>query len=174
MKDKKKLIIIIAAVVVAIALIVLAVVIFSGNEVKTTVPQKYADGYAEKYAQNKTVDDDGNITYEFEDDKYDEFVKDYHEAIKEESRDNLKTVHHYTHYNLKDVDDEANYGIVVGISKETYEEIGEETLKAEANELAQAAIKFQMNTESPATEIPVTYRDSATGDEFFKITVSVQ
>ena len=35
-------------------------------------------------------------------------------------------------------------------------------------------IKYQMNTKSPATEIPVTYRDSATGDEFFRITVSVE
>lgn len=174
MKDKKKLMIIIGAAVVVVALIVLLIVMMCSGNVKTTVPPKYADGYAEKYAQEKTVDDDGNITYEFAEEKYDEFVKDYHEAIKEESRDNLKTVHQYTHYNLKDVDDEANYGIVVGISKETYDEIGEETLKAEATELAQAAIKYQMNTQSPATEIPVTYRDSSTGDEFFRITVSVE
>ncbi len=171
--NKKKLIIIIAGAVVAIAAIILVIVFAFGSSVKTTVPAKYADGYAEKYANEIVTDDNGNVTYEFEDEKYDEFIKDYHEVVKEESREQLETVHQYTHYNLKDSDDEDNYGIVVGISKETYDEIGEEALKAEAQQLGQAAIKFQMNTENPADKIPVKYRDAATSEVFFVIEVTV-
>lgn len=168
--DNKKLIIIICAVVAIVAIIV-TIVLLSDSTVETTVPAKYADGFADKYASSKTVDDNGNVSYEFEEGQYEVFLSAYHEYIKEDSREYLETAHQYTHYNLKNAEDAKNYGVVVGISEESYAEIGEDALKAEAQKLGESAIKYQMNTENPKKEVPVTYRDAGTGKEYFKIIV---
>ncbi|MDO4748834.1 MAG: hypothetical protein Q4A12_06645 [Eubacteriales bacterium] len=158
----------------ALFAILMMSVLFAGCTVETTVNPQYVDPIAENYASATEVDDDGNITYEFEEEQYDEFLTDLHEVVKEESREYVDSPKQYTHYNLKDSDDEENYGIVVGITKETYEEFGEEDLKEEAKRVGESAVKFQMNTEDPAKELPVSYRDSSTGEVFFTITVTAE
>lgn len=172
--DKKKLLMIIGCIAVVVAIVVVIILITGDRSVKTTVPKKYADGYADKYASSKTVDEDGNVTYEFEEDQYTAFYNSYHEVVKEESREKLETAHKYTHYNLRETAEDGSYGIVVGIDKEDYDKIGQEALKAEAKELGLAAIKFQMNTEDPLKEIPVSYKDAANGNVFFTITVTAE
>lgn len=165
--DKKKSIIIISAVVL-VCVIALVIILVTGGKVKTSVPKKYVDGFADSYASEKEVDDEGNINYVFEDDKYEQFLTDYHEVVKEESREHLLTYHQYTHYNLNTPE------IIVGLADGEFEQYGEEALKAEAQALGQAAIKYQMNTEKPITSIPVTYRNANTSDVYFVVTVTAE
>lgn len=162
-KDK----IVIASVATALVIVVALIIIMSGAKVKTSVPEKYVDGFADKYASSKTVDSNGNVKYKFEDDKYEQFLKDYHEEVKEESRELIK-VQQYTHYNLNVPE------IKVGLQDGVYEELGEEALKAEAKAVGEAAIKYQMNTKKPIKSIPVTYRNASTGHVYFVVTVTAE
>ncbi len=165
--DKKKIIMIICAVAV-IAAIVITIILLTGRPVETSVPQKYVDGFADKYASEISVDDDGNISYEFEPAQYEAFLVAYHEVVKEESRKEIESVGQYSHYNLNKPE------IVVGVTPESYAELGEAKLKEEAKRVGQAAIKYQMNTENPIKTIPVTYRDTKSQDIYFTITVTAE
>jgi len=142
--------------------------LFAGCKVKTTVDSKYVDGFAEDYASAKNVDDEGNVSYEFEDDKYDEFAKDYYEVVKEESRLEIESAGQYSYYNPEITD------VVVGITPKAWEEMGEEALKAEAQKVGEAALKYQMNLKNPAGELTVTYRNANTSEDYFTITVKAE
>ena len=61
--------------------------------------------------------------------------------------------------------------IIVGVTPEAYEELGEEALKKEALEVGEAAMKFQMNTKNPKGELTVIYRDANTSEVYFEIKV---
>lgn len=167
-EKKKKNIILISSVAAAVVIIaVVLVVILSGGKVKTEVPAKYVDGFADKYAESKTVDSEGNVKYTFADDKYEQFLKDYHAVVKAESEP-LIEVRQNTHYNLNVPE------IKVGLQDGVFEEVGEEALRAEAQAVGEAAIKYQMNTKNPIKSIPVTYRNANTGKVYFEIVVTAE
>ncbi len=140
--------------------------LFAGCKVNTTVEPKYVDDFANDYAEATEVDKDGNISYEFQADKYEEFVDDYYEEVKEDSRLEIKSTGQYSYYNPEITE------IVVGVTPESYEELGEEQLKLEAMSVGEAALKFQMNTKDPKGELTVTYRNANTSEEYFTITVT--
>ncbi len=147
-----------------IAIMMLALLL-TGCKVKTSVDSKYVDDFVNDYAEAE-VDDNGNAKYEFENkDKYEEFVSDYYEEVKEESRLEIKSSGQYSYYNPEITE------IVVGVTPEAYEELGEDALKAEALSVAEAAMKFQMNTKNPKGELTVIYRDANTSEVYFEITI---
>lgn len=139
--------------------------IMSGCSVKTTVEPKYLDDFADGYASNKEVDENGNVKYEYEKEEYEQFAADYYEEVKEESRLEIESSGQYSYYN-PDITE-----IIVGITPEAYEELGEEALKAEAQTVGEAAMKYQMNLKNPKGELTVTYRNANTAKEYFTITV---
>ena len=123
----------------------------------------------ESCSSNITVKDaeiDGNAQYEFKDkDTYESFVKDYYEEVKEDSRLEIESSGQYSYYN-PDITE-----IIVAVTPEAYEELGEEALKKEALEVGEAAMKFQMNTKNPKGELTVIYRDANTSEVYFEIKV---
>ena len=138
------------------------------GKIVTYVDMEYSDGFADNYADSCEVDyENGTVKYRFEDEAYERFLEDYHEVVKEEAREKIECEHEYTHFNMHDSSDDKNYGIMVGISEEVYDEYGEEALKAQAKEVGKVAIKYQMNTENPATSIPITYRNVHTAEKYF-------
>ena len=145
-----------------LAVMVLAAAL-CGCTVKTTVEPKYNDNFADSYASDKVVDENGNITYEFDDDKYEEFANDYYDVVKEESRLEIKSSGQYSYYN-PDITE-----IVVGVTPEAYAELGEEALKDEAMKVGQAAMKYQMNMKNPKGELTVTYKNANTNEEYFTV-----
>lgn len=149
----------------AVLAVMMICVLFAGCKVKTTVDAKYNDGFADNYASDKKVDKDGNVSYEFEEDKYEEFVSDYYEEVKEESRLEIESSGQYSYYNPEITE------IVVGVTPEAYEELGMDNLKAEAQKVGEAALKFQMNMENPKGALTVTYRNANTAEDYFTITV---
>lgn len=140
-------------------------VLLVGCKVTTTVDAKYNDGYAANYASATEVDENGNVSYEFEGDKYEQFASDYYEVVKEESRLQIKSSGQYSYYNPEITE------IVVGITPEAWDEMGEQELKVEALKVGEAALKYQMNMKNPSGEIEVTYRNANTSEEYFTITV---
>ena len=147
-----------------IAIMMLALLL-TGCKVKTEVDAKYVDDFVNDYAQAQ-IDDDGNAQYEFKDkDTYESFVKDYYEEVKEDSRLEIESSGQYSYYNPEITE------IIVGVTPEAYEELGEEALKKEALEVGEAAMKFQMNTQNPKGELTVIYRDANTSEVYFEIKV---
>lgn len=149
----------------AVMAVLMICALFAGCTVKTNVDAKYSDGFADDYASGKKVDKDGNVSYEFENDKYEQFVSDYYEEVKEESRLEIKSSGQYSYYNPEITE------IVVGVTPEAYEELGEDALKAEAVSVGEAALKFQMNMKNPKGSLTVTYRNANTSEDYFTITV---
>ena len=137
----------------------------AGCTVKTTVEPKYTDDFADSYASSKEVDKDGNIKYEYEKEDYEKFTADYHEEVKEESRLEIKSSGQYSYYNPEITE------IIVGVTPEAYEELGEEALKAEALKVGESAMKYQMNLKNPKGELTVTYRNANAAEDYFTITV---
>ena len=73
-------------VIYATLAVVMLAVLLTGCKVKTTVEPKYVDDFVDNYADAQ-IDENGNAEYEFQSKKkYDEFVSDYYEEVKEESR----------------------------------------------------------------------------------------
>ena len=150
----------------AILAIMMMTAVLTGCKVKTTVDPKYIDDFADSYASNKVVDDNGNVEYEYEKEEYEKFASDYYEVVKEESRLEIESSGQYSYYNPEITE------IVVGIKPESFDELGEEALKAEAQKVGEAAMKYQMNLENPKGELTVTYRNANTSEEYFTITIT--
>lgn len=148
----------------AITVMMLALLL-TGCKVKTSVESKYVDDFVGNYAEAE-IDENGDAKYEFQSKKkYNEFVSDYYEEVKEESRLEIKSSGQYSYYNPEITE------IVVGVTPEAYEELGEDALKAEALTVGEAAMKFQMNTKNPKGELTVIYRNANTAEEYFEITI---
>ncbi|MBR2715786.1 MAG: hypothetical protein IKB73_06260 [Ruminococcus sp.] len=141
--------------------------LFAGCKVETTVDSEYVDTFVHNYASPDEVDADGNVTYKFANkDIYDEFAKDYYEKVKEDSRLEIESSGQYSYYN-PDITE-----IVVGVTPEAYEKLGEQKLKEEANDVGEAALKYQMNLKNPKGEITVIYRNANTAEDYFEIKVT--
>lgn len=154
---------------IGITLIILSIaVLLAGCKVTTTVDAKYNDGFAANYASATEVDENGNVSYEFEGDKFDQFADDYYDVVKEESRLEIKSSGQYSYYN-PDITE-----IVVGITPEAWDEMGESELKSEAFAVGEAALKYQMNMKNPSGKIDVTYRNANTSEEYFTITIEAE
>ena len=149
----------------AIIAAMMLALLLTGCKVKTEVDAKYVDDFVNDYAEAK-VDEDGNAKYEFKDEEaYEGFVSEYYEEVKEESRLEIESSGQYSYYNPEITE------IIVGITPEAYEEIGEEALKKEAQAVGESAMKFQMNTKNPKGELTVIYRDANTSEVYFEIKV---
>ncbi len=145
--------------------VLMMAVLFTGCKVKTTVQPEYVDEFVNDYAISE-VDENGDVNYEFESKKkYNEFLADYYEKVQEESRLEIESSGQYSYYNPEITE------IVVGITPEAWEELGEDALKLEALAVGEAALKYQMNTKNPKGEIEVIYRDANTSEVYFTVTV---
>ncbi len=146
--------------------ILMVAVLFTGCKVTTTVDPKYVDEFINDYASPDQVDENGAVTYQFENKNiYEQFTQDYYEKVKEDTRVEIKSATQYSYFN-PDITE-----VIVGVTPESYEELGEEALKAEAEVVGAEAIKYQMNLQNPIEKIDVTYRNANTSEVYFTITV---
>lgn len=155
-------------IICAVLLLVSVMCGCAGKTVETKVNPKYADDFVTKYADSSEVDSDGNVTYKFSDEKYEQFVEDYYDEVVADSREEIESSGQYSYYN----DDITE--VVVGVTPESFESMGEQALKEEAQRVGEQALKFQMNTENPSGVVTVIYRNANTSEEYFSITVSAE
>ncbi len=155
----KKFLCILAAVV-----LIAAVLVGCGkSNVSTNVPAKYVDDFAKDYATDVKVDAEGNVSYTFTPEKYEEFIDDYRLSVRKEAEEDIKTYGQYSYL----TDDGTEY--IVGVMPEAYDEAA---CKAEAEVIGKKAIKFVMNTDHPQNSIKVTYRNCNNDEVYFTIEVT--
>lgn len=159
----KKILAITFAVLMTVAVLAGCAKSTEPTSISTNVPAKYVDDFAKKYASDVKVDDDGNVSYSFTDEQYEEFERDYRAEVKDEAEAMIQTYGQYSYI----TDDGTEY--VVGIMPEAYDE---EACKAEAEVVGKQAIKFIMNTDHPQNTIKVTYENCQNNEDYFTIEVA--
>ena len=131
--------------------------------VKTSVDAKYDEGFAKSYAKSTGTDDNGNTTYEFTGDKYDEFVYDYRNSVAKEITSDIASKHDdtYGQYAYVNVDKKA---VIIGLNPGEYDAAEAE---AEAPAHAENAFKVFKNLENPISTITVQYVNANDQDEVY-------
>lgn len=159
----KKILAIACVVLMTVAILAGCAKDTAAASVSTTVPAKYVDDFAKKYASDVKVDDNGNVSYSFTEEQYENFERDYRSEVKDEAEAMIETYGQYSYI----TDDGTEY--IVGIMPEAYDE---EACKAEAEKVGKQAIKFIMNTDHPQNTIKVTYENCQNNEDYFTIEVA--
>ena len=142
-------------------MMIAAVLCACGSNVKTTVSEKYDDGFAEDYASS-TSTDNGKKVYEFTADKYDEYTKRHKTSLDADVTKEIATLHPATG------DEAAPYGefvyindekkaVIVGVHTDQYDEA---VAKEESKIAAEYGFKYFQNLKEPIDEIKVIYCDA--------------
>ena len=127
----------------------------------TEVKMDYTVELADEFAESAEPDFEKDIVkYAFEEDKYDEFLVELHDIVKEELREKIESKIQYTHVNLNTPE------VIIGLTEESYYGYSEDELEQEAEEIGKVAVKYQLNTENPVLSVEISYRDAENGDEF--------
>ncbi len=131
--------------------------------VKTTVSQKYDDGYAKKYADNVTKDDDGNTNYEFTGKKYDEYVTDHANDVGSEISSEIADDMGQDFGQFAQVRP-SEKAVIIGVNPGKYNEA---QAKKYADAYAENAFKVFMSLEEPVKTITVKYVNANNQDEVY-------
>lgn len=153
------------------AMMIAAVLCACGNsgDVKTTVPSKYDDGFADSYAKSTSTDSNGNKVYEFTKDQYDDYTKKHKNSLDAEVTKEIAGLHPSTD------DQKVPYGefvyindekqaVMVGVHTESYDEA---TAKEESAMAAEYGFKYFQNLKEPVDTIKVIYCDANNQDTVF-------
>lgn len=136
----------------------------STGDVKTTVPSKYDDGYANSYSKSNSTDNDGNKVYEFTDDKYEDYTKDHKNSLGSDLMKELGTLHESTGdeaYGEYAYINEDKKAVIVGVHTDKYDEA---TAKEESAMAAEYGFKYFQNLKEPVDTIQVIYCDANNQD----------
>ena len=153
---------------IALALAVLMIGVFlcacgGSSGVKTTVSEKYDDGYAANYASSTSKDENGNVVYEFSGDQYDSYVKDHKNALGADIQDEIASQHKEAYGEFAYINEEKQ-AVIVGVHQDEYDE---ETAKADAEAAAEYGFKYFQNLQTPVNTIHVIYCDANNQDVVF-------
>ncbi len=149
----------------AVLLIVALLCGCSSNEVKTKVDAQYVDGFADGYADKVNVSSDGSVSYVFSKDGYEEFLTDYLIKVREDFRQDITSVGQYSYLSPDGTE------MVIGVMPDSYDEA---LCRAEAEVIAQDAMKYNMNTSNPTGKISVRYENCNTGEEYFTVEIAAE
>ena len=146
---------------IALALAVLMICAFlcacgGSNGVKTTVSEKYDDGYAANYASSTSKDDSGNVVYECSGDQYDSYVKDHKNSLDADIQKDIAAQHKEAYGEFAYINEEKQ-AVIVGVHQDEYDE---ETAKAESEAAAEYGFKYFQNLQTPVDMIHVIYCDA--------------
>ena len=133
------------------------------RKVKTTVSTKYDDGFAKSYANNVTTDSNGNTTYEFTGEKYDEFVYDYNNNLSKSITEEVASRHDSNYGEFAYINAERK-AVIIGLNPGEYDE---EVCSAEAPVYAEYGFRYFQNIESPVTSIKVLFCNANDQNEVY-------
>lgn len=158
------------ALLLAVMMIAAVLCACGDSGVKTSVPEKYDDGFAKDYASSTSTDSNGNKVYEFTGDKYDEYIKRHKTSL------DADVTHEIAQLHPSSTDDQATpYGefvyindekkaVIVGVHTGQYDEA---TAKEEAKIAAEYGLKYFQNLKEPVNEIKVIYCDANNQETVF-------
>ncbi|MBQ3329697.1 MAG: hypothetical protein IJG87_00795 [Ruminococcus sp.] len=152
----------------ALALAVLVIGAFlcacgESQGVKTTVSEKYDDGYAASYASSTSKDDNGNVVYEFSGDQYNSYVKDHKNTLGADIQEDIAAQHKEAYGEFAYINEEKQ-AVIIGVHQEEYDE---ETAKTESASAAEYGFKYFQNLQNPVDTIHVIYCDANNQDVIF-------
>lgn len=126
------------------------------SSVKTTVSEKYDDGYAASYASSTSKDENGNTVYEFSDEQYESYLKSHKNTLGSDIQKDLAAHHEadYGEYAYINVEKQA---VIVGVHQGKY---NEEDAKEESKSIAEYGFKYFQNLQTPVDTIHVIYCDA--------------
>lgn len=129
------------------------------SAVTITVNTKYENELADKFASEKSIDDNGNIVYTFTKPEYLEYLESLMDKVTSEFRDVILDTATYSYLN------EDGTELVVGVDESKY---NEESCKKQAAEIGDLALLYNASTLDHTGKVTVIYEDNATGIEYFK------
>ena len=133
------------------------------RKVTTTVSTKYDDGFAKSYANSVKTDSDGNTTYEFTGEKYDEFTYDYKNNLAKSISEEVASRHESTYGEYAYINTEKK-AVIIGLNPGEYDE---EVCKSEAPTYAEYGFYFFKNLEQPVSSIKVQFVNANNQDEVY-------
>ena len=131
--------------------------------VKTTVSAKYDDGFAKGYATSTSTDANGNTTYEFTGEKYNDFVRDYNNTVSETIKEDIVKNHDSSFGQFAYINVEKG-GVIIGLNPGEYDAAYAE---AEAPAYAGSAFSFFQSIENPASSVKVIYCNANNQEEVY-------
>ena len=133
------------------------------QEVKTVVDSKYDDGYAEQFAKSVSTDENGNKVYEFDDESYKSYTRNYNNKISA-SITNEVTKNHSSDYGQFCYINEEKQAVIVGVNPGKYDEA---SAKEEAPSLAKQSFAYFKSIETPVDTVKVIYCNANNQDEVY-------
>lgn len=131
--------------------------------VKTTVPAKYDDGYAAKYASSTSKDESGNVVYEFSDEEYNNYLSDHKNSLGADIQKDIASQHEEKYGEYAYINEEKQ-AVIVGVHKEEY---NEETAKTESASAAEYGFRYFQNLQTPVDTIHVIYCNANNQEEVY-------
>ena len=138
------------------------------GEVKTSVPSKYDDGYADKYAKSTSTDGDKKV-YQFTDDQYKEYTNNHKNSLGKDLQQEISALHESSgdqksKYGEYAYINEEKKAVIVGVHTDQYDEA---TAKKESEIAAEYGFKYFQNIKDPVDTISVIYCDANNQDTVF-------
>ena len=151
------------ALLLAILMLAATLAACGSKTVKTTIDAKYDDGFAKSYADSTSVDSDGNTTYEFTEEQYEQFTNDYRNSVSSDITGDIADTHEEAYGEFAYISEEKK-AVIVGVHTDEYDE---ETAKAEAAIAAENAFRYFQSISNPVSTISVIYCNANNQDEVF-------
>lgn len=151
------------AVILAILMIGALLAACGSKTVKTTVSKTYDDGYAKDFANTAKTDDNGNTTYEFTDEKYDDYIYRHNNVVSQEISKEIVARHGSTFGQFVRLDGEKN-AVVIGLNPGEYDA---SIAAEEAPVLGAKAWPYFQSLEKPVSSISVLYVNANNQDEVY-------
>lgn len=130
----------------------------NNSTITITMNSKYENELADKFASEKSIDDNGNVVYTFTKTKYLEYLEKLMDKVKSEFRDVILDTATYSYLN------EDGTELVVGVDDSVY---NEESCKKQANEIGNLALLYNASTLDHTGKVTVIYENNSTGIEYF-------
>lgn len=125
----------------------------NAGTVTTTVNSKYDDGFADKYANSTSTDEDGNKVYEFSGSQYDDYTTSHKNSLAKELTSEIAANHEEGYGEYVYINTDTN-SVMIGIHEGEYDA---ETAADEAAEAAEYGFKYFQNLQTPVDFIKVVY-----------------
>ena len=132
------------------------------STVTITMNNKYENELADKFASEKSIDDNGNVVYKFTKPDYLDYLESLMDKVRSEFRDVILDTATYSYLN------EDGTELVVGVDDAVY---NEESCKKQANEIGNLALIYNASTLDHTGKVTVTYENNSTGIEYFKTNI---
>lgn len=131
----------------------------SSSAVTVTVADQYENELADKLADSKTIDEDGNTVYTFSKPKYIDYLKQLMKKVESEYRKVIAETATYSYLN------EDGTELVIGIENGLFDE---GKCKEQAQQIGEIALLYNVSTLEHTGTVSVTYENCFTGEKLFK------